>query len=155
MYQNGYVNCNGCVNKVRGTKYHNPYSTCSIGLSEETCNLIKRRRNKMKTKSAVKEEAKKILSKNLKAKRISMGLSQKALSKETCWIVHQRDISFYERGKNLPSMDRLKVLARALKTTPDELMGFAVCALDKKSRNAKKLNLFQRIFKLVGILKCA
>lgn len=58
----------------------------------------------------------------IRDRRIQLGISQEELA----GIVgtNQKQISRYENGQNDPTAEVLATIARALKTTPDWLMGF-------------------------------
>ena len=107
-------------------------------------------------KNQTKEKAKKILSRKIKEFRYERNLSQRDLAMMTNNAITQGDISMYENCKILPLLCRLKVLTKAMKTTPEKLLGRSVSACyDKnyKTFREKKLNLFQKVLKFFGLIK--
>jgi transcriptional regulator with XRE-family HTH domain len=61
-----------------------------------------------------------IFGRNLRAAREKAGLTQGELGQASG--IDDMSISRYERGKNTPSMESAKVLARALRCTVDDLI---------------------------------
>ena len=152
-----YAACNGCINLIKGTYYGSPYKACKCGIGNpNSCTLLKRRfkknqvvtdcinkkeRKREMKKQLYKEPLKKIVSARLKELREEKGLTQSALERALKNRILQSAISCYERGKILPSVKVIGMLAKFFKVSPAYIYGYS----DKR-----KLTLIDRIKGLFG-----
>lgn len=151
-----YKTCRGCMHHITGTRYGIAYETCNVGIGNpETC-LINNRMKLAKVTKCIntgkerkiamrkdlhKKPLKKIVSVRLRELREEKGLTQSSLERALKGRILQSAISCYERGKTLPSVKVIGILAKFFKVNPSYIYGYS----DKR-----KLTLIDRIKGLFG-----